>query len=356
VEVTPSSIMLGTELIAVRTGEQEEHITADVAWAADRYAAWTGDRALLAGPARPLILESARYWASRVQLDAQGRGHIDRVIGPDEYHEEVDDDVFTNVMARWNLLRAADLVEPGAVPDDEVRRWRELAAALVDGYDPDLRRHEQFTGYLALESMIATDVARLPFAADLVLGQQRVQGSQLIKQPDVLMAHFLVPEMMPADSLPADLDLYVPRTSHGSSLSPAITAGVLARAGRPDEALEMYRMALRLDLDDITGSGSKGLHLATLGGVWQALVVGFLGLRVLDGVLHVAPSLPTAWPTLRARLHVLGARVSITADAATVRVGTDRPLRVAARGHRPIEITGEAAFDRELPRDHAEVT
>jgi len=172
-----------------------------------------------------------------------------------------------------------------------------------------------------------------------------VHASQLIKQPDVLMAHFLVPETMPAESLGPDLDLYVPRTSHGSSLSPAITAGLLARAGRADEALDMYRIALRMDLDDVTGSGAKGLHVATLGGVWQALLAGFLGVSVTDGVLRVDPNLPGAWPLLRARLHVLGARVAVTADARTVRVRTDRPLRVAARGYRPVEITGEATFD-----------
>ena len=362
VEVTPSSIMLGGELIAVRTGEQEEHITADVAWAADRYAAWTGDSALLAGAGHGLVVETARYWASRIEPGPDGRGHITGVIGPDEYHETVDDNVFTNVMARWNLQRAAELVESLApaegathepaeardrpeVTDGEVRRWRELAAGLVDGYDPSTGRHEQFAGYLALEPMVAADVAPLPFAADLMLGQQRVHASQLIKQPDVLMAHFLVPEQLPAGSLGTDLDLYVPRTSHGSSLSPAITAALLARDGRPDEALAMYRIALRLDLDDLTGSGAKGLHLATLGGVWQALLTGFLGIRVEAGVLHVDPSLPAAWPHLRVRLHVLGTRVTVTATTGSVRVTTDRPLRIAARGYRPVQITGEATFD-----------
>jgi trehalose/maltose hydrolase-like predicted phosphorylase len=81
--------------------------------------------------------------------------------------------------------------------------------------------------------------------------------------------------------------------------------------------------------------------------VWQALVCGFLGVRVERGVLHVDPCLPTAWPWLRVRLHALGARVAITADAATIRVRTDRPLRVAAPGHRAVEVTGEVAFDRD---------
>ena len=85
----------------------EEHIVADVAWAACCYIDWTGDHEFAAGPGRELLVETARYWASRIELDETGRGHIRGVIGPDEYHEPVDDNAFTNVMARWNLRRAA---------------------------------------------------------------------------------------------------------------------------------------------------------------------------------------------------------------------------------------------------------
>ncbi|MGZ4625993.1 MAG: HAD-IA family hydrolase, partial [Kineosporiaceae bacterium] len=97
--------------IPIYTGEHEEHIVADVAWAAWQYAAWTGEKQFLHGAGRPLLLDTARYWASRIRVDEAGRGHIDDVIGPDEYHERVDDNVFTNVIARWNLRRAAELAD-----------------------------------------------------------------------------------------------------------------------------------------------------------------------------------------------------------------------------------------------------
>ncbi|HEY6797399.1 MAG TPA: glycosyl hydrolase family 65 protein [Kineosporiaceae bacterium] len=354
-EVTPTSIMLGTLVVPVLTGEHEEHITADIAWAADRYTVWTGDRSMLDGPGRALVLETARYWASRVEAGPDGRVHITGVIGPDEYHENVDDNVFTNVMARWNLLRAAALVEEAPptspvheeVQPGEPRRWRDTAAALVDGYDPLSGRHEQFAGYLGLEPLVAAEVAAPPFAADLALGPERTHATQLIKQPDVLMAHFLVPEAMPAESLEPDLDLYVPHTSHGSSLSPAITAALLARAGRADEALAMYRLAVRLDLDNITGSAAKGLHLATLGGAWQALLAGFLGLAVADdGVLTVAPHLPSDWSQVTVRLLVRGVRVRVRVTASQIQVTTDRALRLATGGYPALEIQGTVTFDR----------
>lgn len=95
-----------------------------------------GDEGLLSGPGRPLVLDTARYWASRVETGSDGRGHLRGVIGPDEYHEHVDDNAFTNVIARWNLRRAAELGERGGdVSAEEVAHWREVADSLVDNYD-----------------------------------------------------------------------------------------------------------------------------------------------------------------------------------------------------------------------------
>jgi trehalose/maltose hydrolase-like predicted phosphorylase len=177
-------------------------------------------------------------------------------------------------MARWNLRAGADAADRAGTAPGETARWRELAGLLVDGYDPASGRYEQFAGYFALEPLLITDVAVPPVAADLLLGRDRVARSQLIKQPDVLMAHHLVPDQVEPGSLGPNLDYYDPRTAHGSSLSPAITASLLARAGRPDEALEMLRMALALDLDDLTGMTSSGLHMANLGAAWQAVTAG----------------------------------------------------------------------------------
>ena len=140
---------------------------------------------------------------------------------------------------------------PRTVPgctDGQSSRWRELADRIVDGYDPATGRYEQFAGYFGLEPLLVADFAAPPVAADLLLGRERVAGSQVIKQPDVLMLHHLVPGEIAAGSLAPNLDYYGPRTAHGSSLSPAVTASLLARAGRPDEALAMLRTALALDL------------------------------------------------------------------------------------------------------------
>jgi HAD superfamily hydrolase (TIGR01509 family) len=331
-DVTPTSARLPSgELVPIRTGHHEEHITADIAWAATQYASWSGDQEFMRGPGAPLLLDTARYWASRVRHDDVG-AHIYGVTGPDEYHEPVDDNCFTNVMARWNLRRAADLAEQlGGTDPDEVARWRATADALVDGYDPSTGRYEQFAGYYGLESIVVSELAETPVAADLLFGRQRISRSQITKQPDVLMLHHMVPEEMEPGSLVPNLDFYEPRCAHGSSLSPAIHAAQMARAGRPDEALRLFRMACRLDLDDLTGTSSGGLHVATFGGVWQALAYGFAGIRPDAVALRVDPKLPSAWSELSMSLRYRGARVG---------------LRL---GHEDVEVRAEPAVAIELP-------
>jgi trehalose/maltose hydrolase-like predicted phosphorylase len=148
----------------------------------------------------------------------------------------------------------------------------------------------------------------------------------------VLMLHLLVPEETAPGSLAPNLAWYGPRTAHGSSLSPAVHAALLARAGEPDRALELFRLASRLDLDDLTGTTAGGLHVATFGGVWQALAHGFLGLRPSGEALGVDPRLPTAWDgvTLRLRFHGHGVRVQAGHDRLDLAV--DGPVQVEVPG------------------------
>lgn len=341
-DVTPKSgIDVHGEVVAIRTGELEEHITADVAWAAWQLAAWSGDWSFLEGAGRPLLTETARYWATRVRLDSAGVGHIDGVIGPDEYHEDVDDNAFTNQMAAWNLARATDLVERSGSRREraEAKHWRRLSAALADGYDPSTGRHMQFAGFENLEPLVVSDVGPVPVAADVALGQARVAGSQIIKQADVLMAHHMIPGAQRTGTFQRDLDYYLPRTAHGSSLSPAVHAGLLARAGRLDEALALLEVAQGIDLDDVTGTSAGGLHLAALAGLWQALVVGFAGLRVSDpddDALVLDPHIPPGWGELCIRLEWHGQPLRLRCRNDAVHVENKSNVRVQLGSDAPV--------------------
>lgn len=326
--------------VAILTGRLEEHIVADVAWAASTYGDWTGDDDFITGAGRPLLIETARYWASRIEVDAGGGGHISRVIGPDEYHEVVDDNAFTNVMARWNLRRAARLAESDPGLAAEAAEWRAMATALVDGYDPETGLYEQFRGFWGLEPLIIAElIPDRPVSADDVLGRARVQRAQVIKQPDVLMLHHLVPEETVPGSLLSNLDYYEPRTAHGSSLSPGIHAALLARAGLLEEAVNLVRLTSRLDLDDISGSTSGGLHLAAMGSLWQAIVFGFAGARMAGSRLRLDPKVPAAWDVLEVPLRVRGAMLRVRADPEHAVVDADRPTTVDVAGAGPVVVS-----------------
>jgi trehalose/maltose hydrolase-like predicted phosphorylase len=351
-DVTPRQVKgANGETVVINTGTHEEHIVADVAWAADHYSRWAGDTDFSNGPGRQLMIETARYWMSRVRCDSDGTGHYFGVMGPDEYHEIVDDNAYTNVMARWNLKMAAhELIgsdtSAKCVPESvEAESMSDLAGRITDGWSTDRGIYEQFAGYFDLEPLLIADIAPPPVAADMLLGAGRVCGSQLIKQADVLMLHHMVPSEVVPGSLERCLDFYGPRTAHGSSLSPAVHASLLARAGQPDRALDMFRIAALLDFNDLTGTTSGGIHLATMGGIWQALAFGFLGLSEDNGALAIDPKLPGKWSKLSLSFRFRGARVQVSAGHEHVEVSCDIPILLAIQGKRHECIPPRASFD-----------
>jgi len=320
----------------VLTGTLEEHIVADVAWAAMHYADWTGDEEFTNGPGRELLVQTARWWASRIERDPDGRGHIRGVIGPDEYHENVDDNAYTNVMARWNL-RCAASAAGGVIDQAERHRWSDLATSLVDGYDPDSGLYEQFAGFFALEPLVVADIApQRPIAAEILLGRARTQAAQVVKQADVLMLHHLLPGEVAAGSLEPNLDFYEPRTTHGSTLSPGIHAALLARARRTDEAMQLLRLTTRIDLDDIGQTTAGGVHMAAMGSVWQALAHGFAGLAPTDRGLAIDPvAMPDVHALdLRVRYRDSRVRIRITRDRA--HISSTPQTTVLVPGHDPL--------------------
>lgn len=331
-DVTPQLGRLpGGEVVAIRTGRLEEHITSDVAWAADCYLSWSGDEAF-AGDAQTLFVEAARYWASRIRTDSGGTGHIYTVIGPDEYHEPVDDSSFTNVMARWTLRRAARSLKerPRAdIEESEIERWLQLAGRLNDGYNPESGIYEEFAGFNKLEPVIAAELAERPFAGESLLPLARLRNSQIVKQADVVLLYHLVPDEMAEHSLGPNLAYYEPRTSHGSSLSPAVFALLLARNGQLEQAEEYLRMAASFDLEDRNRTSSCGLHTATMGGTWQALAYGFCGLRPLAEALALDPHIPEHWKALELTVRFRGTRVRVRAEVGRTLVWSDEPVQIA---------------------------
>jgi trehalose/maltose hydrolase-like predicted phosphorylase len=246
-ETTPERVV-GSDgtLIDILTGKIEHHISADVAYAVWRYWRATGDDDFFLRAGAEILLDTARFWASRAVAEADGRRHIRHVIGPDEYHEDVDDNAFTNIMARWNIARALEtmdllrahwpkhavaLQDKLSLGDDELADWRDAITRIVVGLDSTTSIYEQFAGFHALEPLDLADYAERTVPIDVVIGRERTQRSQVVKQADVVALIALLPEEFPGAMAETYFRHYEPRCAHGSSLSAGMHA---ACAGEVD--------------------------------------------------------------------------------------------------------------------------
>lgn len=335
-ETTPPFVIAPNgRVIPILSGEQEHHISADVAYAVWQYWLGTGDDDFLAGPGAEILFETARFWASRVEPGEDGLFHVRRVMGPDEYHEGVDDNAYTNEMARWNLERgveAAAIVEerwPDRFRDlaarlgldaSEIGAWRRIAPAIYSGLDLTKDLYEQFRGYFELDEIDLAAFEPRTAPMDVLLGPDRTRRSKVVKQADVVLLLHLLGDRIPHAIAEKSFRYYESRTGHGSSLSPPVHALVAARLGDLDLAARYFRETADIDLADNMGNASGGVHAAALGGLWQAAVFGFAGMRMTAQGLSFAPRLPTGWRGLRFRVAWRGLRlvVSIRSDPLSI--------------------------------------
>ena len=321
-DVTPPFVVAPDgQVVRILTGEQEQHISADVAFGVWNYWQATGDDHFLIEAGAEILIETARFWASRAKREEDGRYHIRGVIGPDEYHETVDDNAYTNGMAQWNLEAAAEIANLVAerwpapwqalsrrlgIEPEESRRWQQVARDLYTGFDERTGLFEQFRGYFDLEEIDLAAFVPRTAPMDVLLGRERIQRSKVIKQPDVVMLIYLLWERMPPAVRKANFEYYEPRCGHGSSLSPAIYAIVAARLGNITLAERYFRQAADIDLANDMGNAAGGIHAAALGGLWQAAVLGFAGLRLGGERPEHHASLPPTWRSLSMRIQWRG--------------------------------------------------
>ena len=348
-ETTPERVVgTGGEIIDILTGRMEHHISADIAYAVWQYWRATGDGGFLIDAGAEILLETARFWASRAVVEADDKRHIRHAIGPDEYHEDVDDNAFTNVMARWNIARALEAIDllharwPDhaialrqklALRDDELADWRDAVARIVTGFDPASGLYEQFAGYHKLEPLDLSLYADRKVPIDVVIGRERTQRSQVVKQADVVALLALLPDEFPGAAAKANFRYYEPRCAHGSSLSAGIHALVAARLGETETALRFLRQSAAADLE-LDPNSAGGIRIAGLGGLWQAIVLGFAGIDLMGDTLCVDPRLPPQWRSLSFRVCWRGRSVAIriagrTAQA-TLMEGEGMEMRIAA--------------------------
>lgn len=359
-ETTPKqTVAPDRQIIDIHTGEQEQHISADVAYAVWQYWQATGDDEFLIEAGAEILLETARFWSSRAQLEADGLRHIRGVIGPDEYHEDIDDNAFTNVMARWNIQRALEvaalvrerwpqrwtaLSSRLDLDDAELRQWSEVAETMSTGLDPGTGLFEQFTGYFDLEDVDLTTYAGRSVPMDVVLGRARTQRSQVIKQADVVALLALLPEDFADAAGEKNFRYYEPRCGHGSSLSTAMHGLAAARLGDVEMALDYFHRTAAIDLGNTKAAIGGGIHIGAMGGLWLIAVFGFAGLSLRNEGISLGPRLPPDWRALSFSVQWRNRRLKVRIDQTNQRLEaslvTGEPMTLIIHG-RPYPLGSE---------------
>jgi alpha,alpha-trehalose phosphorylase len=331
-------------------GTAQYHIDADVAYAIKRYVDVRGDYDLLCEVGGEILVETARLWNGLgFHSPTTGEFHVHGVTGPDEYTTVVNDNAFTNLMARRNLRYAAEVVrwmradEPDSyrrlvhatgVDDAELEDWDLAADRMHIPFDADRGIHPQDANFLDKEvwDFAGTPRDRYP----LLLNEHplKIYRHQVLKQADVVLAMVLLTDEFDADQKARNFGYYDPLTTGDSSLSACVQAILAAEIGAEDKALEYFQYALLMDLADVASNVVDGVHIASTGGVWMALLYGFAGMADHDGRLRFDPRLPASWRGMRVRLRFRDRQLhlELTHDEVTVTVVDGDELELEVRG------------------------
>lgn len=348
-------------------GTAEYHIGADIAEAVQHYLDLSGDEQFLVDHGAEILIETARMWSSLGYFDPSRDGSfcIRGVTGPDEYTAIVDNNTFTNLMAKANLANAAaavDRLRSGhaaafkrlanrlGLADEEVETWRAAAEKMYVHYDDELGVHGQDDSFLDLEPW-DVPVDQIPAEQRPLLLHYHpldLYRRRIIKQADLVMAMFVRGEEFTDEQKARNFAYYEPLTTADSSLSKCIQAIVAAEVGDVEKAWQYTRESALTDLQDVQHNVRDGIHIASQAGTWLALACGFGGLRRREGGLSFNPCLPEDLTSLMLRLRYRASMLEVTIESDVVTyalhwgdeitiwhrgeqftVGSDGPLRLS---------------------------
>ncbi len=307
-------------------GTAQYHINADIAYATALYTRVTGDQSFLLESGAEMVFETARIWPDFGAFDKNGAFGIYSVTGPDEYTAIVNNNVFTNVMARQHLRFALETANWLAIEhpaffsalqtkinlsSDELSLWQRIVDNMTVLYDESLGIHPQDEAFL---SKPVWDFAHTPAENYPLLLHYHplvIYRHQVCKQADVLLALLLLSSEFSAADKKRDFDYYEAITTHDSSLSSCIFSIMASEVGYADKAYDYFMQTARLDLDNLHHNTQHGVHEAALAGTWMSVVYGFAGMRSDAQVTHFAPKLPKNWTHYQFQVQIQGCLLQV---------------------------------------------
>ena len=307
---------------------EEIHRNGAIAYAIYNYENYTEDKSYRAEGGAEVLTGIARFWAQRITWSENKKQYVMLgVTGPNEYENNINNNWYTNYIACWCLKFTAQVLTEWKQTDasgyasfvakvafdevNELSKWKHIFDNMFFPYDENANVFLQQEGYMDKEQLLASDLNPSERPINQHWSWDRILRSCFIKQADVLQGLFLFEDHFDLATLKNNFDFYEPRTVHESSLSPCIHVIQAAKLGYQEKAYELYLRTARLDLDDYNHEVHEGLHITSMAGTWMAVVMGFGGMRVIDGLLSFAPMLPKQWKSFSFTICFKGAVIKV---------------------------------------------
>ena len=315
---------------------EEIHRNGAIAYAIYNYINHTGDRDYLVNHGLETLIALSRFWEQRVNFSGSKNCYVILgVTGPNEYENNVNNNWYTNLIARWTLeytieaigyvkmrnqVIFSDLALRTGLSEEEQARWMDICRNMYLPEVKELGIFLQQDDYLEKEQILASELDPEQRPINQKWSWDRILRSCFIKQADVLQGIYCFEDRFDDETIRRNFDFYESRTLHESSLSPCVHSILASRIGDREKAYRLYLRTARLDLDDYNNEASQGCHITSMAGTWMAIVEGFGGKRIRNGQLSFNPSLPEKWSAYSFKIRHRDNLVQLTVNKETVQL------------------------------------
>lgn len=345
---------------------EEIHRNGAIAYAIFNYVRYTGDRAYLAEYGLEVLIALSRFWKQRVNWSEEKNKYVILgVTGPNEYENNVNNNWYTNLCAKWTLSYTMEVLQYVKENDpdkfayiitrtkfnfnSETGEWKDIVNNIYFPYSEKKKIFLQQEGYLDKTQMTAAEIDPSERPINQHWSWDRILRSPFIKQADVLQGIYFFEDDYDLETIRRNFDFYEPRTVHESSLSPCIHSIIASKLGMKELAYDLYLRTSRLDLDDYNNEVAEGLHITSMGGTWMSVVYGFGGMRVKNNLLHLDPKLPVQWDSLSCKIIFRKNNIALYIDKTKLIITneTGPELSLIFRGNK-VEIKEKITFELRL--------
>ncbi len=338
---------------------EEIHRNGAIAFAIYNYYRFTGDYSYIPEMGLEVLIGIARFWHQRANFSEHKKKYVILgVTGPNEYENNVNNNWYTNYIAKWCIdytLEQLQKVKEGYTADydriigitklteTETEKWTEVASNFYFPYSEEHGVFLQQDGFLDKELITVGNLSKSERPINQKWSWDRILRSPYIKQADVLQGFYFFEDHFSIEELERHFDFYEPFTVHESSLSPCVHSIQATKLGRMEQAYTFYLRTSRLDLDDYNKEVEEGLHITSMAGTWMSIVEGFGGMRIIDDKLNFAPQIPEQWESYSFKINFRNRiiKVSVTEHGSTYRLTGEEEMSIRVNGERVVLKPGE---------------